>query len=181
MSTKVSINVSEGVSVEIWFALSQFLCREAALLDSGREEEWLKLLAPEFHYRVPLRSVRHRKDGWNAQFNDFGGHIDDDYEAVALRVARLGTGGAYAEDPVSRSRHHITNIQVQSEAQEGCYRVECNVLLTRRNGQETDDMKVISAHRVDRVCRTEAGWLLVERTVYLDHTVLPMNNLAVFI
>lgn len=180
MTTNISSSVAGGVSIETWFELSQFLYEEAALLDSGREVEWLALLAPEFRYRAPLRSVRHRKDGWSAQFSDIGGHIDDDRGAVELRVKRLATGGAYAEDPVSRSRHHISNIQVKPEAQAGTFCVESNVILTRRNGRETDTV-VISAHRVDTLRREKAGWLLVQRTVFLDHTVLPMNNLAVFI
>jgi 3-phenylpropionate/cinnamic acid dioxygenase small subunit len=166
--------------LQTWFELSQFFAREADLLDSGREAEWLELLAPTFRYRVPLRSVRLRKEGWSAQFSDTGFHIDDDRGAVEQRVRRLATGSAYAEDPVSRSRHHVSCVRVLDADAQGVWRCESNVLLTRRNGPETQTA-VISAHRFDRVRREAGRWLLVERIVHLDHTVLPMNNLAVII
>ena len=39
--------------------------------------------------------------------------LDETKEALARRVARLATGMAWAEDPPSRTRHLIANIEVE--------------------------------------------------------------------
>ena len=44
------------------------------------------------------------------------GLFDEDIRTLTARVARLDTGMAWAEDPPSRTRHVITNIEIAPDA-----------------------------------------------------------------
>ena len=94
-------------------AVEQFLYREARLLDERRFEEWLELFAADAHYWVPTRSTRE----WGApELSEPDGlaHFDDSRQTLELRVRRLFTEFAWAEDPPSRTRHLISNVEVQA-------------------------------------------------------------------
>jgi len=82
--------------------ITDWLYHEAELLDDGRYREWLDLLAEDLRYLVPLRVTRERE----AVSDVIVGmaHQDDDWDAMEMRVLRLETEYAWAEDPPSRSR-----------------------------------------------------------------------------
>src|SRR5918994_467510 len=94
-----------------------FLYREARLLDERRLTEWLDLLAPEIHYFMPIR--RNIKFGdWDLEFSDPESEIsyfDEGKDILQGRVRQLQTGVHWAEEPVSRFEHIITNVEVAAE------------------------------------------------------------------
>ena len=49
--------------------------------------------------------------------------MDEDKDSLTRRIDRLITGMAWAEDPPSRTRHIITNIEVEAGDAEGELRV----------------------------------------------------------
>jgi ethylbenzene dioxygenase subunit beta len=161
-----------------------FLHREAALLDEGRYREWLSLLTEDVVYRIPVRLTRERPPQ-----GGYGGiaegmlHMDEDRASLEMRVARLETGFAWAEDPPSRLRHFVTNVRV-GEPVRGNRGEEVEVrsyLLLFRSRWDRPDFTFLSAERQDLLRRENGGWKLARRLVILDHSTLPTHNLSFFL
>lgn len=155
--------------------ITDWLHHEAELLDDGRYRDWLELLAEDLRYLVPLRVTRERE----AVSDVIVGmaHQDDDWDAMEMRVMRLETDYAWAEDPPSRSRHYITNIRVAPGAAAGEYTVKSNLLLYRTRG-DNPVYDILPGQRTDVLRRVDGGLLLVKRVVMLDHTTVMTHNLA---
>jgi len=165
---------------DTYLDILQFYHKEADMLDSWRELEWLGLLAPNFRYCVPIRSMKLRSGGWDGQYSSEGYHIDETLPSIEVRVRRLGSGIAYAADPPPRSRHFISNLRISPLEGENRYLAKTNVLLIRGEA-DVVETNFLSAERQDILLRDEGtGWKIEERVVYLDHTILPANNLALF-
>src|SRR5262249_49290234 len=113
-------------NVDVIREIEQFLYREARLLDERRFHEWLDLFTDDVRYWMTSRPNRYPKsskalailDPARYNENDLAAEdelaiLDESKETLTARVARLGTGMAWAEDPPSRTRHMITNIEVE--------------------------------------------------------------------
>jgi len=87
-------------------AVEYFLFEEAAHLDNWRLDEWLSLFTEDARYLVPTTDL---PDGDPARDMMF---IDDDYERLKGRVARLKSRHAHREYPSSRTRRLITNVRL---------------------------------------------------------------------
>jgi 3-phenylpropionate/cinnamic acid dioxygenase small subunit len=154
-----------------------FLCREADLLDRGDMEGWLGLVTEDIRYVVPVRSTRYSR--LVDEFSKTSFVFDDDLYGLKMRVARLSTRFAWAEDPASRNRHFISNVIVTAD--EGAtIHVRSNVLLYR---SRLDDVaaELLTGARHDVLQRTHAGLRLARREVYLDQTVLSVSAITTFI
>jgi 3-phenylpropionate/cinnamic acid dioxygenase small subunit len=83
--------------------LTQALAREAQLLDGHQYEDWLRLLAPDIRYVVPVPEWVRRRSGNDERSDEDLAftYLDETYESLRLRVARLQTGLAHAEMPPS--------------------------------------------------------------------------------
>lgn len=94
--------------------VEQFLYREARLLDERRLSEWLDLLAEDIHYFMPIR--RNVKFGdWDLEFSDPKTEIsyfDEGKDILEGRVRQINSGVHWAEEPVSRFEHTVTNIEI---------------------------------------------------------------------
>ena len=95
--------------------VAEFLYYEADLLDQRRFREWLDLLAEDIVYFMPIR--RNVKFGQHAEReNTQLGHgiswFDEDKWTLTKRVEQILTGVHYAEEPLSRITHMVTNVRV---------------------------------------------------------------------
>lgn len=109
--------------------IEDFLYYEAALLDQWRLQEWLELLTEEVTYEVPSTDV---PDGDPRQTLFL---IADNAERVHARVQQLLGKFAWAENPPSRTRRLISNVQILEIADE-TIRVAANFVVYRiRSGQ----------------------------------------------
>lgn len=158
--------------------VEDFLYREAELVDGGRFEEWLDLMTEDVLYQMPVRLTRERGEGADAssemQF------FWDDRATLGLRVQRLRTEFAWAEDPPSRTRHFVTNVRVRpidvpDEIEARSY------LLIYRNRGDTAQYDLISGERNDRLRRIVGAWKLARRSFVVDQAVLGTRNLAIFV
>ena len=106
--------------------VEQFLFREARLLDARRFHEWLDLLTDDVRYWMPTRANRYPAnskaisilDGSRYEEGDLSREdelaiLDEDKDSLTRRVNRLDSGMAWAEDPPSRTRHFVSNIEVE--------------------------------------------------------------------
>src|SRR6266705_4241026 len=106
--------------------VEQFLYREARLLDDRRFHDWLTLFTDDVRYWMASRTNRYPISRKAIAILDPDGYVEDDIgredelaildetkETLSGRVARLETGMAWAEDPPSRTRHMISNIEIE--------------------------------------------------------------------
>ena len=165
-------------SLERYWEVHSFLMREAELLDERREREWLEsCIADDVEYLMPVRENRERSEG--AGFSDESFYFQETRGSLELRVKRLETEYAWAEDPPSRTRHFVTNVRVAESEEEGEVAVKSNLLLYRSRGSDpTAD--VLSAERRDVLRKQDDGWRLRRREILLDHSVVMTHNHSVF-
>ncbi len=105
-------------------------------------------------------------------------HLDEDSYSLRKRVERFETDHAWAEDPPSRTRRHISNVRAWEAGDD--LEVRSNVLLFRSRG-DIHAPDLVSAGRVDRLRREPGGLKLADRVVALDESVVRMQNFAVFL
>ena len=160
----------------LWFEVVRWLDAEAELLDNGRFEDWLGLLTDDVCYRVPIRLTRERGGGSDVNFG--APHFQDDIDTLRMRVARLKTEFAWAEDPPSRTRRFVTNVRPHTLGEDVAVR---SYLLMYRSRGDDASSELISAERRDVLRRTDAGLRLCQREVLLDQATLPVRNLAVML
>lgn len=164
--------------ISLHFEVSQWLFTEAALLDQRRFNDWLALLTQDIRYVVPIRVTK--AAGQGTGFEDSPAHFNDSYFLLEQRVRRLETGYAWAEDPPSRTRHMVTNIQIEPTDRDDEILAKSCLLLHRTRGDIAAPEQLIG-ERHDRLRRVDGALRLSARTVYLDHTTLPMQNLSVLL
>jgi len=162
----------------LWLEINDFLIHEAALLDDRKFHDWLDLLSDDLFYFMPRKKNRQRKDLARevTQLGDLA-LFEEDKESMKMRIARLDTGMAWAEDPPSRTRHMITNLQVEDL---GNNEVKARVafLLYRTHLEKDQDFFVGS--REDVLRKVNGEWKVTKRTIILDADVITAKNLSVF-
>jgi 3-phenylpropionate/cinnamic acid dioxygenase small subunit len=157
-------------------AVEDFLYHEAALLDAGQLKDWLKLLAEDIDYRIPVRITRDRTPG-PAQFSDANFHMLEDMRSLHARVLRFDSQHAWSENPPTRNRRMVSNVRVTGRSGDEL-QVTSYVLIHRALADAPADL--MCAERKD-VLRLSTGELkLARRLVLLEHTYLPTENLAFF-
>jgi len=171
--------------------VEQFLYREARLLDERRFHDWLHLFTDDVHYSMAARANRYPRSSKaiaaldadryteeNVAGEDELGLFDEDIRTLTARVARLDTGMAWAEDPPSRTRHLITNIEIAPDASDAALTVHSNFIVYRSRGETEQDFYV--GAREDRLRRVDGAWKIANRRMVLDQNVLTAKNLSIF-
>jgi 3-phenylpropionate/cinnamic acid dioxygenase small subunit len=176
---------------EIIREVEQFLYREARLLDERRFHKWLELLTDDIHYWMPVRTSRYPKSSKAIAILDSDRYeeeelskedelaiLDETKETLTRRIARLDTGLAWAEDPPSRTRHIITNIELESGETDSELKVYSNFLVYRNRSETEQDFYV--GARQDVLRKGDGGWKIARRKIILDQNVLLAKNVSIF-
>jgi phthalate 3,4-dioxygenase subunit beta len=156
----------------------QFLVDEAYLLDAQQYEAWLDTLTDDIRYVMPVRVTTARGAGFDT--SPGMAHFDEDKYSLGQRVARFATEHAWTEDPPSRLRHFITNVRAFECDEDAELVVESAELLFRSRG-DVNESALVSCGREDVLRRCGSSWKLARRKVFVDESVLRMQNLAVFL
>jgi len=165
--------------------VENFLYYEAELLDERRFQEWLDLLTEDVHYWAPIRH-NVRFDRWseeNTRPDQDMSWFDDDKASLTLRVRQILTGLHWAEEPISRVTHMISNVRLIDATPDAASAREVTVgssFLVYRNRLETETDTYVGRRR-DLLRRSSDGWLLAKREIVLDQNVLLAKNLTVFL
>jgi 3-phenylpropionate/cinnamic acid dioxygenase small subunit len=161
--------------------VEQFLFHEAALLDQHRLDDWFALLADDLHYVLPIRQTRHARDRDRELSGDRDLAVFDESKAsIALRLRRLNTGSAWAEEPRSRTRRLVTNVRLVPTGPDGDIQVRSAFLLHRNRAEAQTDLFVGERRDVLRRAAIPAGFQIRRRRVVLDQATLLANNISVF-
>ena len=180
-----------GMNEDVTREVEQFLYREARLLDERRFHEWLELLTDDIRYWMGSRTNRYPKSSKALAILDPDRYVEDDMtredelaildenkQTLGQRVARLDTGMAWAEDPPSRSRHLITNIEVEPGDAASEVKVYSNFMVYRSRAETEQDFYV--GARRDVLRRVAGAWKIAGRRIILDQNVLLAKNVIIF-
>jgi 3-phenylpropionate/cinnamic acid dioxygenase small subunit len=171
--------------------VEQFLYREARMLDDRRFHEWLTLFTDDVRYWMAARTNRYPKSSKAISILDPDRYVEDDVgrenelaildetkETLTGRVARLDTGMAWAEDPPSRTRHMISNIEVEPGDVDTELRVYSNFIVYRSRAETEQDFYVGARQDVLRL--VEGEWKIAHRKLILDQNVMLAKNVSIF-
>jgi 3-phenylpropionate/cinnamic acid dioxygenase small subunit len=164
--------------------MEEFLYQEAELLDERRYEAWLGLLADDVRYWMPMR--RNVKFGeLEREFTREGQDInwfDEGKDTLTRRVQQILTGVHWAEEPLSRICHMVSNVQLlhvsPSVSEPAEVTVKCRFLIYRNRVETETDILV--GKREDVLRRVSGQWKIAQRKVILDQNVLLAKNLTFF-
>ena len=163
----------------LWHEVNQFYIREARLLDDLDFHAWVEIFTDDCVYWAPIVSNRvGRETGQELTKPGELAHFEEDKTSLTNRAKRLDSGRAWAETPPGRTRHFITNVEVEGDVQATGLRTRSSFLLWRSH-LETDQ-EIFSGFRRDELKRTEQGLRIARREVILDHAVLTQKSLGVF-
>ena len=164
--------------------IEQFLYQEAELLDERRFEEWLDFLTEDIRYWMPMR--RNVKFGeLDREFTREGHDInwfDEGKDTLVRRVNQILTGVHWAEEPLSRVCHSVSNIQIldatPSFSQATEVSIKCRFLVYRNRVETETDILV--GKREDTLRNVNGQWKIAQRKIILDQNVLLAKNLTFF-
>jgi 3-phenylpropionate/cinnamic acid dioxygenase small subunit len=169
---------SLGFGDERHLLAHQWLVDETYLFDGQAYSDWLETLTEDIHYLMPVRVTTALAAGYDTAPGM--AHFDEDKYSLSRRVARFLTEHAWTEDPPSRLRHHLSNVRTFATADPDHLVVESATLLFRSRG-DVREGAFLSAGREDLLRRERGQWRLARRTIYVDESVIRMQNLAVFL
>lgn len=159
--------------------ITEFLYREAELLDERRYEEWLDLFTEDAHYWVPLRRNVKSVELEHENTSDLSGisWFDEGKETLTSRVRQIQTGVHWAEEPLSRVCHIVSNVQILQTARPEVT-VKSRMLVYRNRLQDETDFFV--GKREDVLRKVDGQWKIAKRKITLDQNVLLAKNITIF-
>ncbi len=150
--------------------IEQFVFHEALLADESRYDEWLALWTDDCLYWVPAGrdDIDPRREV---------SLIYDDRVRLGARISRLKSGFAHSQEPKSRMRRVISNIEIAAGAGNELI-VHSNFMLAELRRGRQDIFAGRTIHRL----RTVNGSLkIASKTVLLVNNDEPIDNLTFLI
>ncbi|MDE0824119.1 MAG: 3-phenylpropionate/cinnamic acid dioxygenase subunit beta [Dehalococcoidia bacterium] len=179
--TTIESNIAQLLLKE---EIQDFLFQEAEMLDERNFEDWLDLLSDDIRYWMPMRR-NVKSNEMDREFTREGQDInwfDEGKETLERRVKQILTGVHWAEEPLSRICHFVTNVQllkvVPSVADPTEVSVKCRFLVYRNRVQTETDFLI--GKRADTLRKVDGSWKIAERKIILDQNVLLAKNLTFF-
>jgi len=165
--------------------VEDFYYHEADLLDERRFRDWLDLLTEDITYFMPIR--RNVKFGQQAaRENTRRGEgiswFDEDKWTLTKRVEQILTGVHYAEEPLSRITHMVSNVQIKGARPDIDTARELDVtsrFLVYQNRVEYETY-IFVGRRNDTLRLTDNGWKIARREILLEQNILLAKNLTTF-
>ncbi|MCG8546878.1 MAG: 3-phenylpropionate/cinnamic acid dioxygenase subunit beta [Alphaproteobacteria bacterium] len=185
MSTDTTRTRARDAEIALKYEIEDFLCREADLLDNREYEAWLDLLAEDIVYFMPMRRNvafgehdRHE----NTQQGEGISWFDEDKWTLRKRVEQILTGVHYAEEPLSRVTHLISNVRlidIRPSAEDAAEVTVGSRFLVYQNRVEYETNTFVG-RRTDVLRRAGDDWQIASREIILDQNILMAKNLSNF-
>ena len=164
--------------------IAEFLYHEAELLDERRYDDWLALLTDDIRYWMPMRrNVKYGEEAreFTRDTTDIN-WFDEGKDTLTRRVKQIQTGIHWAEEPVSRISHLVSNVQVLEATPSVTDPREVQIksrFLIYRNRVETET-DILVGKREDLLRHDGDDWRIARRKIILDQSVLLSKNLTFF-
>lgn len=159
-----------AVDVDLLKAVEQFIYREARFQDELAYEDWEALWTDDASYWIPA-------NGDASDPEREMSIIYDNRARIATRIKQLQTGKRHSQNPPSRLRHIVSNIELLSsdgdDVQAGANFI---VYESRERG-----VTMWAGRSVYRLRRTAAGLRMASKTVYLVNNDRPLPTLSFLI
>lgn len=147
-----------------------FIFKEARLMDEHKFDEWEALWADDAVYWIPTDS----------EDSDPTTHVSiiyDDRQGLAMRVERLRSSMAWSQDPRSRLRRVVSNVEIE-ELDNGEVRVYSNFDLTEIRKRSQRSWQYNWAGRTIHQIRRENGdWKIGSKKVILVNNDIALPTL----
>jgi 3-phenylpropionate/cinnamic acid dioxygenase small subunit len=179
------------VAEDLQRVVEKFYYVEARLLDERRFREWLALLTPDLRYWMSTRMNVYPRYSKSLKILDDSAYsdetvpnenslviLDETLDSLTRRVVCLETGMAWAEDPPSRTRHLVTNVEVEPGAAPDELAVTSNFIVYKNRAETEQDLFV--GVRRDVLRRVDGTLKVARRRIILDQSVLLAKNVAIF-
>jgi benzoate/toluate 1,2-dioxygenase beta subunit len=153
-----------------------FLYHEAELLDQRRFEDWLKLFTEDGIYWIPI------KDGTDPLLE--ASILYDDSLMREQRIYQLLHTPHYAQMPISRTEHLVTNVTASDGDQDNEALVRCKlVCFELREGDHLQlglgDRRWLAGTCEYRLRYEDGiGWAIALKKIILIDRDLPVRNLS---
>jgi 3-phenylpropionate/cinnamic acid dioxygenase small subunit len=165
--------------------IEDFYYHEADLLDDRRFRDWLDILAEDISYFMPIR--RNVKFGQhatreNTRIGEGISWFDEDKWTLTKRVEQILTGVHYAEEPLSRISHMVSNVQIKAVRPDPEQPAEVDVtsrFLVYQNRVEYETYTFVG-RRNDTLRATQGSWKVAKREILLEQNILLAKNLTMF-
>jgi p-cumate 2,3-dioxygenase beta subunit len=152
--------------------VEDFLCKEAALLDAWKLEEWADLFTDDGEYLIPSIDVPDGEPGASLFL------VYDDRHRLGERAKRLLKRTAHAEFPHSRTRHMNSNIMV-GKSGGGETKVNCNFVVFRSRLGKAD---IYPGHAEYRLVQRGDELRIRSKKAVLDVDVLrPQGKISIIL
>jgi 3-phenylpropionate/cinnamic acid dioxygenase small subunit len=165
--------------------VADFFYREAELIDERRFDEWLDLLTEDLVYFMPQRrNVKYGEHAAreNTKLGEGISWFEEDKWTLGKRVAQIQTGVHFAEEPLSRVCHLISNVRIvrATPSLDDPQEVTTNCrFLIYQNRVEYENYTFVGK-RTDTLRRNGNDWLVARREIILEQNVLLAKNLSIF-
>jgi 3-phenylpropionate/cinnamic acid dioxygenase small subunit len=177
----VQADENRPVDLTLYHEVCQFYYREARLQNARQPREWLQTLVdPDVHYWLPILEDRFARDQRPPPTPDEPAVYNDGYKELENRIARLETGLVWMEDPPSRVRFLVNNVEAYHTAEPDLIAAYGNVHVYRSRRQRDETHHFYG--REDVLRRGADGRLrLLRRKIVLDQRVVLDKNLYMFL
>jgi 3-phenylpropionate/cinnamic acid dioxygenase small subunit len=165
--------------------IEDFLYREADLLDQRRFKEWLDLITDDIIYFMPMRrnvKFGQQEERENTRAGEGISWFDEDKWTLGKRVEQILTGVHFAEEPLSRVCHMVSNVQmlkITPSLDEPFEVVVRSRFLIYQNRVEHENYTFVGK-RTDTLRYVDRDWKIARREIILDQNVLLAKNLSIF-
>jgi len=167
----------EGVTQADHFAVTQFLYREARLLDDCHLDDWLGLLTQDIRYRllIPNCLAAEANGDVGTQYTCI---MDETYSSLSTRVRQLMTPSyTIAENPRSLMRRFVSNVLVDDCDDDGEIHVVSNALIYRSRPSQGQP-HLFSTVRRDVFRYADRKLWLSRRESILDESIVTSRNVS---
>jgi 3-phenylpropionate/cinnamic acid dioxygenase small subunit len=143
------------------------LYSEARLLDDLRHQEWLAMLDENATYWIPCNG-----DGTDP--NREISLVFDDKHRLTDRIGRLQSGLAHAQNPPSKTKRLVSNVQIENATENTATILSGFILYELRRGKE----RVFAGRYEHRLHLVDGTWKIASKKVVLMNNDEVIDNLT---
>jgi len=143
------------------------LYREARLLDDLRYQDWLAMLDENATYWIPC-------NGEGKDPNREISLVFDDRKRLTDRIGRLESGLAHAQNPPSKTKRLVSNVQIENATEDAATVLSGLILYELRRGKE----RIFAGRYEHRLRLINGTWKIASKKVVLMNNDEVIDNLT---
>ena len=147
--------------------IEDYLFSEARLLDDEKFDEWLELFTDDAIYWAPCNRYEIDPSTEVSLIYDDRGRLGD-------RIWRLNSGLAYSQEPRSRTRHMVGNVQILEATAEKVSVTSSFAIFELRKGVQ----RTFAGRYEHHLRPADGSWKIAYKKVELLNNDEPIDNLT---